>query len=420
MASRTLTTPGSARSAAPGWWPPARASPAPTRRPRRSASGRRRRRPRPPTGTSTRSTPPRSTRCRPGSALLVVQRGPSAGSRFLLDTDVVTAGRHPDSEIFLDDVTVSRRHAEFRRDGDELHGRRRRQPQRHLRQPRPDRRGASSAAATRCRSASTAWSSSPSHARQLSPGCPASGDACGGPASAGPDEHRRGARRSCARTSRTSRISKIRFLEAEGLIEPERTPSGYRKFSHDDVERLRYVLRMQRDHYLPLKVIGEHLDAIDRGLEPPPLDPVGPTVPAGRAGRRRAAQRRVVRAGATSAAALARELLEIAEIDEALLDQLEQYGLVTLAPRDRPLRRRRPGHRADGRASWPTSASSRATCGPSRPPPTARSAWSSRSSRRSSAAATPPPARAEEAVREIAALSVRLHATLVKAGLDQL
>ena len=46
-----------------------------------------------------------------------MQRGPSAGSRFLLDTDVVGAGRHPDSEIFLDDVTVSRRHAEFRRSG---------------------------------------------------------------------------------------------------------------------------------------------------------------------------------------------------------------------------------------------------------------------------------------------------------------
>ncbi|RYP87584.1 FHA domain-containing protein [Nocardioides guangzhouensis] len=52
-----------------------------------------------------------------GHALLVVQRGPSAGSRFLLDTDLVTAGRHPESEIFLDDVTVSRRHAEFRRSG---------------------------------------------------------------------------------------------------------------------------------------------------------------------------------------------------------------------------------------------------------------------------------------------------------------
>jgi len=50
-----------------------------------------------------------------GSALLVVQRGPGAGSRFLLDTDLVSAGRHPESEIFLDDVTVSRRHAEFRR-----------------------------------------------------------------------------------------------------------------------------------------------------------------------------------------------------------------------------------------------------------------------------------------------------------------
>jgi pSer/pThr/pTyr-binding forkhead associated (FHA) protein len=55
-----------------------------------------------------------------GHALLVVQRGPSAGSRFLLDADLVGAGRHPDSEIFLDDVTVSRRHAEFRRSGNDF------------------------------------------------------------------------------------------------------------------------------------------------------------------------------------------------------------------------------------------------------------------------------------------------------------
>ena len=53
----------------------------------------------------------------PGSALLVVKRGPNAGSRFLLDADTTTAGRHPDSDIFLDDVTVSRRHAEFVREG---------------------------------------------------------------------------------------------------------------------------------------------------------------------------------------------------------------------------------------------------------------------------------------------------------------
>ena len=52
-----------------------------------------------------------------GSALLVVQRGPGAGQRFLLDADLVTAGRHPESSIFLDDVTVSRRHAEFHRSG---------------------------------------------------------------------------------------------------------------------------------------------------------------------------------------------------------------------------------------------------------------------------------------------------------------
>jgi pSer/pThr/pTyr-binding forkhead associated (FHA) protein len=55
-----------------------------------------------------------------GHALLVVQRGPGAGSRFLLDTNQVNAGRHPDSEIFLDDVTVSRRHAEFHRTGEDF------------------------------------------------------------------------------------------------------------------------------------------------------------------------------------------------------------------------------------------------------------------------------------------------------------
>src|SRR5881296_1192776 len=54
-------------------------------------------------------------------------------------------------------------------------------------------------------------------------------------------------------------ISKIRFLEAEGLIEPERTPSGYRKFYREDVDRLKSILRMQRDEYLPLKVIKERL-----------------------------------------------------------------------------------------------------------------------------------------------------------------
>lgn len=63
-------------------------------------------------------------------------------------------------------------------------------------------------------------------------------------------------------------ISKIRFLEAEGLIRPARTESGYRQFAQGDVERLRYVLRVQRDHYLPLKVIKEHLDTGTRSRGP--------------------------------------------------------------------------------------------------------------------------------------------------------
>jgi len=67
-------------------------------------------------------------------------------------------------------------------------------------------------------------------------------------------------------------ISKIRFLESEGLITPERTPSGYRKFYTDDVDRLKSILRMQRDEYLPLKVIKERLARSDAGDEGEPID----------------------------------------------------------------------------------------------------------------------------------------------------
>ncbi len=58
-------------------------------------------------------------------------------------------------------------------------------------------------------------------------------------------------------------VSKIRFLESEGLIEPERTASGYRKFTEGDIDRLRFILRLQREHFLPLKVIRERLDELD-------------------------------------------------------------------------------------------------------------------------------------------------------------
>jgi DNA-binding transcriptional MerR regulator len=71
-------------------------------------------------------------------------------------------------------------------------------------------------------------------------------------------------------------ISKIRFLEAEGLIDPERTPSGYRKFYVDDVERLKSILRMQRDEYLPLKVIKERLLQQDAEGEAEGADGAGP------------------------------------------------------------------------------------------------------------------------------------------------
>ena len=66
-------------------------------------------------------------------------------------------------------------------------------------------------------------------------------------------------------------ISKIRFLEDEGLISPERTPGGYRKFTQADLQRVELVLRLQRDHFLPLAVIREKLADFDRGRIPPEL-----------------------------------------------------------------------------------------------------------------------------------------------------
>ncbi|MET9817343.1 MerR family transcriptional regulator [Streptomyces sp. NPDC006386] len=115
-------------------------------------------------------------------------------------------------------------------------------------------------------------------------------------------------------------ISKIRFLESEGLIEPQRTPSGYRKFSAHDVERLGHVLRMQRDHYLPLKVIREHLEAMERG-EAVPL----PTL-----GRQRDGDAVPEPAEGPTAARIGRaELLAAAGVEEEELGEWESYGLVT-------------------------------------------------------------------------------------------
>jgi DNA-binding transcriptional MerR regulator len=211
-------------------------------------------------------------------------------------------------------------------------------------------------------------------------------------------------------------IPKIRFLEDKGLIAPERTPSGYRKFSTDDVERLRYVLRMQRDHYLPLKVIGEHLDAMDRGLEPPPIETVVPTVP----------QVALADDGLPSPESFGRrsdlrlsrkELIKTAGVDETLLAALENFGLIKPRPGT--------GHYDTDALVIAKTAAELAEFGFE---PRHLRAFKNaadrevglveqvvapmRSSRDAGASA-----RADDAVNQIAALSVKLHATLVKSGL---
>ncbi|GGU33405.1 MerR family transcriptional regulator [Nocardioides albus] len=213
----------------------------------------------------------------------------------------------------------------------------------------------------------------------------------------------------------TVTIPKIRFLEDKGLIKPERTPAGYRKFSRRDVERLRYVLRMQRDHYLPLKVIGEHLDAIDRGLEPPEIEATVPTVPTvaltpdgapGPESFRRTDNMRISR----------RELLKIAEVDDALLTELEKMALVV------PLR---SGHYDTDALVIARTAKELAEFGIEPRHLRGMKAAADREvglieqivaplRRPGNAAAQ---GRAEEIGSEIASLAVRLHATLVKSGL---
>ncbi|MZD58305.1 MerR family transcriptional regulator [Streptomyces sp. SID5606] len=118
-------------------------------------------------------------------------------------------------------------------------------------------------------------------------------------------------------------ISKIRFLESEGLVEPRRTPAGYRKFSARDVERLGQVLRMQRDHYLPLKVIREHLDAVERG-EAVPLPTVGP--------QRDGETAEAAAPGPTVGRIGRDELLAAAGVEDRELKEWESYGLLSPLP----------------------------------------------------------------------------------------
>ena len=216
----------------------------------------------------------------------------------------------------------------------------------------------------------------------------------------------------------TVTIPKLRFLEDKGLVKPVRTPAGYRKYSHRDVDRLRYVLRMQRDHYLPLKVIGDHLDAIDRGLEPPAIEATVPTVPTVTLAAdgvpspesfRRTDNMRLSR----------KELVKIAEVSEELLAELERMGLIAAT---------RSGHYDTDALVVARTARELAEYGIEPRHLRGMKAAADREvglveqivapHRRASDAAAQ--ARATETASEIAALAVRLHATLVKAGLRRL
>ncbi len=209
-------------------------------------------------------------------------------------------------------------------------------------------------------------------------------------------------------------ISKIRFLESEGLIEPQRTPSGYRKFTQPDLERLRYVLLAQRDQYLPLKVIKENLDALDRGLEPA-SSPGGTPAP-------RMLPLDTAIAPSTFAEQsdlrLSRdELLKSSGISDEQLSELEGFGLVEIK-----------GRYFDGDSLMIAKVVAELSAfGIEGRHLRAFKAAADREVGLVEQVITPllrqknpdSKARAEEVSREIASLSVRLHAALVRAGLHR-
>ncbi|MCL2784125.1 MAG: MerR family transcriptional regulator [Propionibacteriaceae bacterium] len=119
-------------------------------------------------------------------------------------------------------------------------------------------------------------------------------------------------------------ISKIRFLEAEGLITPERAPSGFRRYSKADVERLRYILSAQKNNYLPLKVIRDNLDLIDQGIDPAPPEPIEPPKPV-------TEEHIDTMGGQRPPVRLSREeLLDRSGLPESSLIELERQGIIRL------------------------------------------------------------------------------------------
>ena len=207
-------------------------------------------------------------------------------------------------------------------------------------------------------------------------------------------------------------ISKIRFLETEGLIDPQRTPSGYRKFTSSDLERLRYVLLAQRDAYLPLKVIKENLDAIDRGLTPPKQPGGIATV--------RLAGTDAPSDGLTSRTdvRLSREeLLSSSNLREEQLVEIEGYGLISAK-----------GRFYDGDAlAIATTVAALASFGIEARHLRAFKTAADREVGLVQQVVTPlfkqknteSRARAEELVKELASLSIQLHTALVRAGLNE-
>jgi DNA-binding transcriptional MerR regulator len=149
-------------------------------------------------------------------------------------------------------------------------------------------------------------------------------------------------------------ISKIRFLEAEGLLTPERTQSGYRTFSADDIERLRYILTAQRDRFWPLKVIREALDKLERGLEPAPDGAASsrPRVPAGAGDPDLPAAADLARRGRLRLTDV--ELREAAGLDKPTFEALTTFGL---------LRPDSSGHFGDASLAVARAASALATYG---------------------------------------------------------
>ena len=324
-----------------------------------------------------------------GAALVIRAGGGRAGESFALDRERLTIGRRPDSDIFLDDVTVSRDHAVLVRRADEfflddcgsLNGT-------YVNRKRIESHRLGDGDELQIGKYKLAFLESPMTASEIRP---SQGLAVDGAGDVAPPPRQKAVTigavcKALVQEFPDISISKIRYLEDQKLLAPRRTQGGYRLYTQSDIQRLRTILRLQRDEFLPLRVIRQELAGGRAERD------VGAPVEG------RTLRRASVSTKDPGALYSLEEVVEETGAEPTLVRELEDFGVIRGESRGGRAERRATSTRPSARSSAPcpsspATGSAAATCGCSAARPTARPSCCRASSRRRCARAIPTGAR---------------------------